>query len=99
MKSSRKLVVSAAGVSILLVVLLVRHLLDLGNQYSALTYARTSVAETLFHASSKAPPTIGSKVEDKVVVMAKMESEDTDWVALELPSFVSKPSHLPFHLP
>ena len=95
MKTSRKAVVGASGLLLLLVVLLIRHLLDLGNQYSAFTYLRTSSANALFHGPSKAPPAIGSQVEDKVVVIAKIESEDTDWVPSELPSSVNIHTLLP----
>lgn len=89
MKATKRLVIGASVVLILLLVLLARHLLDLGNQYSAWAYFRTSLANSLFNAPSNYPPTIHVEVDDKVVVMAKMESEDTDWVARELPSFVT----------
>ena len=66
-----------------------RHLLDLGNQYSAFTYLQKSLP--FAHTPSGPSPSGDVNTEDQVVVMAKMESENTDWVAKELPSFVNLP--------
>lgn len=74
--------------------LLIRHFLDLGNQYSAFTYFRTPLSQFLSRASPDAPHAIGIEADDKIIVMAKVETEDTDWVARELPSSV-----LPFYQP
>ena len=89
MRTTKRIAVGASLVLTLLIVLLARRLLDLGNQYSAFTYFRTSVGRYTFHSSSNGPPTVGVHADDKVVVMAKMESEDTEWVAKELQSLVS----------
>lgn len=89
MKATNRVVIGASGILILLIILLARHLLDLGNQYSAFTYFRTSLAKTFFQAPSNDPPAIGVEAGDKVVIMAKMETEDTNWVIRELPSFVT----------
>ncbi len=91
MKTTNRAVVGVSLVLILLLMLLTRHFLDLANQYSAFAYFRTSLSKSFFHASPENPPTIGVEVDDKVIVMAKMESEDADWVARELPSFVITP--------
>ena len=96
MKGTNRIVISASVISILLLVVLARHLLDLGNQYSALTYFRASIANSFSHDPSNHLPAIGVETGDKVIVMAKMESEDTDWVTRELPSFVNT---LPIFLP
>ena len=86
MKATNRVVIGASAILILLLVLLTRHLLDLGNQYSAFAYFRTSLTNSLYHPPSNYPPAVGFEAADKVVVMAKMESEDTDWVVRELPS-------------
>lgn len=90
MKATSRVVTGALVIILVLLVLLTRHLLDLGNQYSAFVYFRTSIANSLFHTQSDYSPPSGVTADDKVVVMAKMESEDTEWVARELPSFVTK---------
>lgn len=95
MKTTNRVVVGASVLLLLLLVLVTRHLLDLGNQYSAFTYFRSSLPESLSHAPSNSPPAVDVEAGDKVVVMAKMESEDTDWVARELPSFVTAPPLFP----
>lgn len=86
MKSINRAVIGALMVLLIPLLLLFRHLLDLGSQYSASTYFRTSVANSLSHAPPK-PPAVGIEADDKVVVMAKVESEDTNWVEMELPSW------------
>lgn len=89
MKGTNRVVISVSVILILLIVLLTRHLLDLGNQYSAFTYFRASLVNSFSHAPSNYLPAAGVETGDKVVVMAKMESEDTNWVTRELPSFVN----------
>ena len=79
------------GASVILtwpLVLLIRHFLDLGNQYSAFAYLQTSVRNSLSRPSSEYPSAAVVEADDKIVVMAKVESEDTNWVARELPSSV-----------
>ena len=88
MKSIRRFTIGALIISTLPLVLLIRHLLDLGNQYSAITYFQSSFKDTLSHAPSSNLSVVGVEDDDKVVVMAKLESENTDWVASELPSLV-----------
>jgi len=63
--------------------LLQAHLQDLSNQYRAGAY----VVEWLDRNGASTPvpaPTQG----DKVIVMAKLEEENTEWVAEELPEYV-----------
>ena len=91
MKSSYRAAFIALGLVILLLVLLTKHLVDLGNQYSASAYLQASLANTFFHTPPDSPPSVAIEAGDKIVVMAKMESEDTDWVSNELPSFVDSP--------
>lgn len=86
-RTNRAAIIAVSVVLIIPLVLLTRHFLDLGDQYSALTYFRASLAGAAFHAPLNGPTGIGVKVEDKIVVIGKTESEDTDWVAKEIPSF------------
>ncbi|KAL8726327.1 MAG: hypothetical protein Q9181_006086 [Wetmoreana brouardii] len=57
------------------------------DQYNAPAYAWVSLRNTLRGSKLENPPPIAGKVEDKVVIMAKVESEDTEWVAENLPDW------------
>ena len=67
--------------------LLLAHLQDLGDQYGVLDYFTFSVSN-LRHSRFYHSKPVGNIVGDKVIVMAKMEHEDTSWVAEELPEYV-----------
>ncbi|KAI4234057.1 MAG: hypothetical protein LQ352_008200, partial [Teloschistes flavicans] len=57
------------------------------DQYNAPAYAWASLQNTFRGSTLENPPPIlggKGKVEDKVVIMAKVESENTDWVAQNL---------------
>ena len=64
-------------------ILLVAHFQDLGDQYGVVDYFTFAMPNL-----TPKPPyqhkTIGNIVGDKVIVMAKMEHQDTSWVAEEL---------------
>ena len=70
-------------------VFLIRHFLDLGDQYSALTYFRASVTQLFPHSSIGVSSDAGFRIGDKILVMARTESENTDWVVRDLPSVVT----------
>ena len=55
------------------------------DQYSAPSYAWASLQNTFRGSDLDNPPAVVGNVEDKVVIMAKVESENTDWVAENLP--------------
>ncbi|KAL8847063.1 MAG: hypothetical protein Q9221_007882 [Calogaya cf. arnoldii] len=57
------------------------------DQYSAPSYAWASLQNTLRGSTLDNPLAVAGKVEDKVVIMARVESEDTDWVAENLPDW------------
>jgi hypothetical protein len=67
--------------------LLEAHLQDLCNQYRAGAYL---VAWLDRNGTSTSIP--GTTQGDKVIVMAKLEEEPTDWVAQELPEYVRIPN-------
>ena len=68
-------------------ILLLAHLHDLGDQYGAVDYFTFS----LYKISTKTPAQRYHSPQDKVIVMAKMEHEDTSWVAEELPEYLESP--------
>lgn len=64
--------------------MLLAHMRDLGEQYGVLDYLAATVANTF----SNQPPPRAMAVHtagDKVVVMGRMENEDTTWVEEDLP--------------
>ena len=85
----RRILVFLSIVSITPFVLLVRHLLDLGEQYSALVYVHSLVARLLVQAPTHSSSLNDIQADDKIIVMARTQSEDTDWVPRELSSLVS----------
>lgn len=76
----------ALGSSLVILIpffLLIRHLLDLGNQYNVTAYIQSSFRSG---AHDKVPP-IPGKPGDKIIIMAKLEAEDTSWVGKYLPDW------------
>ena len=76
--------ISGALVFFLALSLLSAHMIDLYHQYNPIDYLTSSITH---HGQHKSHEVGGStlEVEDKIVVMAAMEEEDTAWVAEELP--------------
>ncbi|KAL8987197.1 MAG: hypothetical protein Q9177_003572 [Variospora cf. flavescens] len=60
---------------------------EIWDQYDASAYAWASLKNTLRGSKLDNPPPIEGKIEDKVVIMAKVESADTQWVAEHLPGW------------
>ena len=79
---------AAALVAIISLLLLVNHLRDLSDQYNTAAYIQASLRNTFLYGTLDYQIPIGGKVGDKVVIMAKLEQEDTDWVAANLPEWV-----------
>lgn len=67
--------------------LLIAHFQDLGDQYGVVDYFTFAVSNVKSNRPHESKP-IDQTTEDKVIVMAKMEQEDTSWVADELPECV-----------
>lgn len=78
-------------VTVLCTVLYVKFA-QIWDQYSAPAYAWASLQNSFRGSKLDNPPPIVGKVEDKVVIMAKVESEDTQWVADNLPEYYYRPS-------
>ncbi|PGH18308.1 hypothetical protein AJ79_00647 [Helicocarpus griseus UAMH5409] len=91
MKCSLRFAVSIVCLILVLFWFLKRHLEDIFDQYSGGSYF-IDFFNLRFHPESLSfqqgtiPPE-NVKVEDKVIVMAKLEEEDTSWVKEELPDW------------
>ncbi len=72
-----------AGCLVLLIALffLAREVLDIWDQYSISSYIGASIG----HGAPAKAPAIPGKPGDKIIVMAKLEQEDTNWVENYLP--------------
>jgi hypothetical protein len=73
---------------ILLLFLLKNHLEDLSDQYNVSDYVHASLQNTFHHGTLDYHAPFDGKVGDKVIIMAKLEKEDTEWVAENLPECV-----------
>lgn len=69
-----------AAVACFLFILLLLHLVDILGQYRAYDYLLASVTSSPLLASNR-----GSALQDKIIVMAKLEREDTSWVEEMVP--------------
>lgn len=67
-------------------ILLLAHFQDLGDQYGVVDYFIFAVSNVTPKRPYQLKP-IGNTARDKVIVMAKMEHEDTSWVAEELSEY------------
>lgn len=76
----------AVVVALALVLLFVLDTLvrDLWHKYNVNDFVYSSVAEALRYDLDTYNPT-GENTGDKIVIMAKLEAEDTEWVAEKLP--------------
>ena len=83
MKCGLRFTVCAALLVCTLVYFLGRHLRDLGDQYRAGAYLSDWwYRNDLGYSRVPSPSSVEN---DKVIVMAKLEEERTDWVEEELP--------------
>lgn len=78
----------AVAVALALVMLFVFDTLvsDWWHKYDVNDFVYSSVAKAL-HYNDTYNPT-GENTGDKIVIMAKLEAEDTEWVAEKLPEYV-----------
>lgn len=79
----------AVAVALALVMLFVFDTLvrDSWHKYNVNDFVYSSVAEALDYDLDTYNPT-GENTGDKIVIMAKLEAEDTEWVAEKLPEYV-----------
>lgn len=80
----------SASILLILILLLVKiKLQDIWDQYGVSTYLTHTWKNTFQHGPVQNIPTFGgAEASDKVVIMAKTEKENTDWVAENLPEYV-----------
>lgn len=79
--------IPASLLAIVLCTVLYVKFAQIWDQYDAPAYAWASLKNTLRGSKLDNPPPIEGKVQDKVVIMAKVESADTQWVADHLPEY------------
>jgi len=77
-----------AIVAFFLIDLLLKNVLDLCTQYDAFAYLSTSLSSGAAQGAYQIRPA-DSAFQDRVIVMAALEQEDTSWVANELPDWRS----------
>ena len=82
-------VLAASIILLLPLFLLVRKLNEIWDQYNVPAYIQASFD----HGSQKQPPPISGQVGDKIVIMAKLENEDTSWVKEHSPTYILSFSH------
>ena len=78
----------SASIFVIILLLIIKiKLEDIWDQYGVSTYIAHSWKNTFQHGPVQTIPTFGGEVSDKVVIMAKTEEENTDWVAQQLPEY------------
>ncbi|KAL8828715.1 MAG: hypothetical protein Q9170_006484 [Blastenia crenularia] len=87
MRWTLRFAVPASLLVITLFTILYIKIASLWDQYDAPAYAWAALKNTFQNSELDNPPPIAGKAEDKVVVMAKVEAEDTEWVAEHLPDW------------
>lgn len=84
MKSGTRIALCIVSLIVFSLYLLEAHIQDICNQYRAGAY----LVEWWYHKSGSNVPAHHGTPDDKVIVMAKLEEENTDWVGEELPEYV-----------
>ncbi|OAX77451.1 hypothetical protein ACJ72_08250, partial [Emergomyces africanus] len=92
MKCSLRFAVSISCLLLVVLWFLVRHIQDILDQYSGGAYVIVSFyacfhPEFLSRFLKESPGVNNVEVGDKIIVMAKLEEENTDWVQNELPDW------------
>lgn len=85
MRWTVRFALTASIVSIILLLILKQHLEDLWDQYNVPAYLRSSFKNSFRHGELDHLAPIPGKMGDKIIVMARLEHENTDWVAKNLP--------------
>ncbi|KAJ5947864.1 hypothetical protein N7466_000879 [Penicillium verhagenii] len=83
MKSGTRIALCVVSILFFSLYLLEAHIQDICNQYRAGAY----LVEWWYRKSGSNVPAHHGNPDDKVIVMAKLEEEDTDWVNQELPDW------------
>ena len=88
MRWSLRLILSAFFLVSIPLFLVTRHFADIWDQYSISSYIAASWQNTFRYGNVENIPAFDNKLSDKVIIMAKLEKENTDWVTEELPEYV-----------
>lgn len=79
----------AISILITILLLLLKNILeDLWDQYSVSAYLQHSWKNSFQHGTVQNIPALHGEAGDQVIIMAKMEKENTNWVAEMLPEYV-----------
>ena len=87
MRLALRFALSASVFLIILLLVVKIKLEDIWDQYGVSTYISHSWKNTFQHGPVQSIPTFGGEASNKVVIMAKTEKENTDWVAEHLPEY------------
>ena len=94
MRWSLRLILSAFFLLSIPLFLITRHFADIWDQYNISSYIAASWQNTFRYGTVENIPAFDGKPGDKVIIMAKLEKENTDWVTEELPEYVLPPSSM-----
>ena len=97
MRWTVRFAITASLILMVLLFILKEHLEDLWDQYNVPAYVRSSFKNTFRHGPLDYLTPVPSKMADQIIIMAKLEEENTDWVARNLPK--SAPLLLPATVP
>ncbi|MCJ1228037.1 hypothetical protein MMC12_004697 [Toensbergia leucococca] len=89
MRYAVRFAISAATILTVLLFLLEQHLEDIWDQYNVPAFIHFSLRNSFHNSTLDYTFPSLSQAGDKVIVMAKMEHEDTDWVEENLPEYAS----------
>lgn len=87
MRLALRFALTASIISIILLLIVKIKLEDVWDQYGVSQYLAHSWKNTFQHGPVQNIPAIGVEAGDKVVIMAKTEKENTDWVIEHLPDW------------
>lgn len=86
-----RLILGASLLAVILLLVIKAFLQDLWDQYSVQSYINSSVKNAWSKHGSPdiAPPVMSADHadQDKIIVMARMEKDNVDWVTNELPEY------------
>lgn len=85
MRWSLRFALSASVLLIILLLLLKNHLEDLWDQYNVGSYISHSWKTAFQYGTVDDNPAFRGEPGDKIIVMAKLEKENTAWVTEHLP--------------
>lgn len=88
-----------ASIFLIIVLLIVKiKLEDIWDQYGVSSYIAHTWKNSFHHGPVQTIPSYSGEASDKVIIMAKTEQENTDWVAEQLPEYVSLHTTVFLHL-